>query len=413
MIFDQDSASPALALFCARQLAYMQAGGTGTQVGVNISEESGMGVTTREFISTASRPRWVYVENESFGVALILGTDNMFQAANIVSAWSLRIPNDTTPGLPQYFNDQAFAMRQLMGGVQSRNAQRVYFVGHSLGGALAEAMAVQEYNSRFRASVLSTTFGSPRVGDIRFRDALARNSNTRWMNDADPVPLLPPEVPDSIQFAAGLGIEVIDRWSRFLHGGGGIVLDDQGRTTAQVIPPLGLVRGGASLAAFLLKAATDQSSIHSLTYYVDRLQMLVANTTPPQRARVVESPIEPTHNTHRGSANAAIDQWRDTIVHTGAQQNASALTVPDDRQFRTVKFDGFWWVTFGGALVAVGPTRKRAGAMATRGNEFLRRLQRMAGVDINALKFLFPIYLDAASTPNNGFKPVIAPIATS
>jgi len=43
----------------------------------------------------------------------------------------------------------------------------------------------------------------------------------------------------------------------------------------------------------------------------------------------------------------------------------------------------------------------------------LRRIQRQAGVDTEALKTLFSNYLDAASTPDNGFSPVIKAFPTA
>jgi len=231
------------------------------------------------------------------------------------------------------------------------------------------------------------------------------------MNDDDPVPLLPPQLPSSIPFAAGLGTEVLSRWESFVHGGGGIVLDRDGHPRQDVLPPLGRVDAAVSLAAWVLKSATDRSSPHALEEYVRRLTLMQPLVTPPVSERIVQSPVERTHTVDRPSSNRQVEQWRDTIVHTGATQNQAALKVPPERAFQTIKVDGLWWVVFGGFLVAVGPTRKRAGAMATRGNEFLRRLQRMAGVDVQALQTLLPIYLEAASAPNNGFEPLIVPIA--
>jgi len=413
MIFDESSESPRLALFCARMLRDQEAGADVNDIGLAIAAESKLAVQSWNHPSGAVRPRMTYHANSQFGIWLISGTDDMTQVAALVSAYSLRIPNDTFPGLPNYFHDQGFGIGQLQHAVGRPDPQRVYYVGHSLGGALAQATCAMEERSIPRVNHLSVTFGSPRVGDDRFRQRLTRNSNTRWMNDDDSVPLLPPELPASIQFASGLGNEVLGRWASFVHGGGGVVCDFDGRPRSDVIPPFGVITGGASLVAWAFKAMIDSSTSHSMTEYVRRLQLLVGLVTPPVQARVVPSQPERNHTSDRASTNRQVQVWRSTIINTGVEQNKGPLVVPDDRAFQTLKVDGFWYTTFGGALVAIGPTRKRASLLATRGNYFLHRLQRMGGVDINALKFLFPIYLDAASSADGGFKPRIAPIASS
>ncbi len=413
MLFDNDGAYPPLSRWFAQQLAFLEAGSDPSLIGVSAAEISGESNSQGDFASGATIPKYHWINSQSFSVMLFTGTDSIDQAVNLVSAWSQRVPNNTFPGLPTAMNDMANIVTSRMTTQGRVPANRVFFVGHSLGGVVAQASAAVWKRSRPSSSVLSVSFGAPRVGDRRFAQSQSQNSNTRWMNDDDPVPLLPPSIPASLSYAVGLGNEVIGRWEQFVHGGGGVVLDVNGNPTAGELPPRGQIAGGASLANWVLKTAQGGVTSHSMSDYYDRLNMLVNRTAPPMPVHVREAAAEPSRVNDRHTHNQATDAFIANIVHTGATQQQGPIVVPPDRPFKTVKFDGLWWVTFGGQLVAVGGTRKRAGRMAVLGNDFLRRIQRQAGVDTVALKQLFSDYLDAASIPDNGFSPVIAAFPTT
>jgi len=412
MLFDNDGAYPPLSQFFAQQLGILESGSDPATVGLAIGEVAGQG-NSQLITAGNSRipPYWIY-KAEGYAIVFIGGTEDISQAATLVTAWSRRIPNDTFAGLPDLMDSTAFAIIARFQSFGPPTPGRVFFVGHSYGGVLAQAAAAVFKSRNPSVSVLSVTFGAPRTGDRRFTAMQSRDSNTRWMNDDDPVPLLPPSIPAAISYATGLGNEVIGRWEQFIHGGGGVVLDSDGNPTPGELPPRGQVAGGASLAAWVLKTAQGGDPAHSMSAYYDRLTKLVTRTAPPMPARVHEARQEPSRVNDRHTQNNQIDAYIANIVHTGAQQQVGPIVVPPDRPFKTVKFDGLWWVTFGGQLVAVGGTRKRAGRMAVLGNDFLRRIQRQAGVDTVALKQLFGEYLDLASVPGNGFSPVIAAFPT-
>lgn len=408
MIFDHDGTDVELSLFVARQLEILASLADPSVIGVNVAQVSGLPNTQFHRDSNNVAPAMHYVMSDSFGVVFLSGVDSVLQAAGIVGAWSVPIPFPGIGYMPQFFSQRASEIAEFMTAGGRPIPPRLYFTGHSYGGLLAQATMRYFQFYGFGLSRLAISFGAPRCGGSAFKATLASSSNTRWMNDTDPVPLLPPDVPASLSYGVGLPNLVLDSWSRFDHAGGGIVLDPLGNSSPGVLPPLGITEGGASLVNWLYKAATDQSSTHNIAEYSRRLNLLRPRTVPPATVTVRVGQPEPSHSGGRASTNRQIKEWTDTIVHTGAAQNASVLRVPQERAFRTLKVDELWWVTFGGFLVAVGPTRKRAGAMAVRGNEFLRRLQRMAAVDTIALGNLMPIYLDAASTPGNGFEPPIA-----
>lgn len=77
---------------------------------------------------------------------------------------------------------------------EDNNPSRIHVVGHSLGGALA-TLAAEMLAAMGVSEVLLYTFGSPRVGNRGFADALngavGADNIYRVFHPADPVPMLP------------------------------------------------------------------------------------------------------------------------------------------------------------------------------------------------------------------------------
>lgn len=77
-------------------------------------------------------------------------------------------------------------------------SKRVWFTGHSLGGALALLCAVRLVTETSHQVTGVYTYGQPRVGDRLFRRHVARVLSTlvyvRYVNHTDPVPFLPSEL---------------------------------------------------------------------------------------------------------------------------------------------------------------------------------------------------------------------------
>jgi len=76
--------------------------------------------------------------------------------------------------------------------------KNIIFCGHSLGGALS-SLACVEFSQKYKDSKIpihSITFGSPRVGSKYFAKLFNNNVQTsyRFVNDNDPVPLMPTPV---------------------------------------------------------------------------------------------------------------------------------------------------------------------------------------------------------------------------
>lgn len=97
-------------------------------------------------------------------------------------------------GFNEIFKSLIGAVREQIRRLGPRNRRTIHCVGHSLGGALANLMALT-LQEETRAEVRLYTFGAPRVGDTFFSRAATRNLAAgnihRVYNVSDPVPMVP------------------------------------------------------------------------------------------------------------------------------------------------------------------------------------------------------------------------------
>ena len=112
-------------------------------------------------------------------------------------------------------------MREKLEEIRSRHPKaKLYFTGHSAGGAIAEIMLAREYDRdpTFQIDGLYT-FGQPRAGNRLFKDAMDRKIKDRYFRFeqyGDPMPALPPR-------------DLKRVYGEYVHGGQWIPMDSFGR----------------------------------------------------------------------------------------------------------------------------------------------------------------------------------------
>lgn len=401
--------SPRVGLFLAQQLMILRAGTNPSSIGVNIAADTGRANSQGDIPANAWYPRgwWVRDANQTF--IFISGSENLGQATNYVHYLSgPRSGNIAGKPAIRYLSDAADHYLEPIAASDAGQNGTLLMAGHSLGGALAQAVIKTAAIRTLRSAQACVTFGSPKIIHRPNQDFYSGLNITRWMGNDDPVPLVPPSVVTNIQALASLFPLTLENWSNTLQLAGGVSMNSDGTTEDSPTPPMGSINFAASLANWLWDIYNGRETVHDLPTYVARLGNVVTRTNPPLSARVVESGPEPRTSISRRDANRSIQEGIDSIIRVASAQNAARLAVPPQRAFRPVKIGPIWWVTFGGQLVAVGPRRRNCGLMCVRGNAFLTRLQRMGGVDGAALAGLLVDYIAAASTPDNGFSPTIA-----
>lgn len=409
MVLELPAPAPQVGLFLSQQLSILRAGVNPSLIGANIANDTGRANSQGDIPSTRLYPRGWWVRDTNTTYVFISGSETLLQAeqyVHYVSGPESTIANGQR--LRNYFSDASENYLTPIQAPDIEQAGTILFAGHSLGGVFAQRLIPTAKVRRVRTAQAAVTFGSPKFARNNEREFLNGLNITRWMVDNDPVPSCPPNVITNIRALASVSFFTVENWSITFQLAGGVSVNTSGITDDLPIPPMGSVNFASSLANWLWDIYNGRETVHDLPEYERRLTLVVARVIPPLSARVVESGPEPVERLDRRSANRVIQTAVDSIVHVAALQNASQLGVPPDRAFKPVKLNGIWWVLFGGQLVAVGPRRRNVGLMCRRGNEFLRRLQRMGGVDGSALTTLFQDYILAASTPDNGFTPPIA-----
>lgn len=409
MVLALPASSPAVGQFLADQLLILSGAGNPSTIGANILADTGRANSQGPIPATNRFPAGWWVRDVDKTYIFIRGTENLQQATNYVY-WLGGQSTISVGGFPSanYLTDSNDNYLSPIQALDVGQPGTLLTAGHSLGGVFAQHLMLSSRVRNIRSARSAVTFGSPKFLRSNTIDFYVGLDFTRWMNNNDPVPGCPPAVVTNIASFASLYPFDLQNWSACRQGVGGVSMAPDGTTQDLPVPPYGTIDFGASLANWLWNIYQGVNTVHDLPEYQARLANVVTRTMPPESAIVVESGPQRAESLTRQDANRTIDAAVQTIIHTGALQNASALVVPPQRAFIPVKIGAIWWVTFGGHLVAVGPRRKAAGLMCVRGNEFLRRLQRMAGVDGNGLSRLLSDYIASASTPDNGFIPTIA-----
>ena len=117
----------------------------------------------------------------------------VFRGSEDLRDWitNVRLPLEASPGLPGRvhggFNGALSAVWPEVDAALDELDVPLFFAGHSLGAALATLAAAR------RPPRGLYTFGSPRVGDAAFAEALAAQPFYRFVHERDPVASLPPE----------------------------------------------------------------------------------------------------------------------------------------------------------------------------------------------------------------------------
>ena len=146
------------------------------------------------------------------------------------------------------------------------NERKLWFTGHSLGGAMTAISAGRCRLSHIRSTPeMVVTFGSPRVGNKRYVNHV-RLDYYRWVNNNDIVPRVPP------------------RWLGYRHAGEEIYLNRRGR----ISKAKGLARVQDRWLGFIKSLGRwriDHFSDHLMGEYVAAIERAVgqeqAGTAPP------------------------------------------------------------------------------------------------------------------------------------
>lgn len=281
--------------------------------------------------------------------------------------------------------------------------------GHSGGGLVAQCFAYDLSNAPNPTSANVVTFGSPRAGGRTFANAGqgVATSTVRYMNDNDPVPLIPPDLSDSIGWAALLTPAALTFYGEWVHTDGGRVITPAGSLSDAVLPPVAALTPVASLGNFLYSADTNAGMGHTIQEYINRLEAAQPTPNQPIDLGPPLAPMEVRDRPNRRQANQAQAAVQAQMFADGRDQNLQPVIIPKASEFQAVRNGRIWAIQFQEQFVAYAPSKKRARHLARAGNDFIRSLQHQGIVDTIALVQQFQTYINNASDPAGGFQPVM------
>lgn len=284
---------------------------------------------------------------------------------------------------------------------------KVIITGHSAGGAVAQVI-LNKLKTRVGGPQFEcVSFGAPRPGNFALTDSLRGQRNIRWMNDNDWIPLLPPRI--NIWGTAGFyyGPGNIIALQNFSQPSGGVQLTFNGTMSEPMLPTAASVPSSMDLIVQILNLSNRNFTGHSLQEYQERLHRYTILHPSSLPDFVGGGDGEPTDPIPIREAERMVRDAQPVVFAVGEAQNARPVVIPRPALFRAARVGRVWWVYFGEQRIAAAPVRRRAQGMAMAGNNFIRRLQRQAVVDPDALAHQFIEYLQLAADPTSGFVPTL------
>jgi hypothetical protein len=284
---------------------------------------------------------------------------------------------------------------------------RVWFVGHSLGGAAMIAAMCKQLRLNVTVPMSVVTFGSPRPGPELATSLIPAKSICRWMNDTDPVPHIPPTTSQAPAFYLARTPRTRAQANTYAQPRGGVVLDVSGGVRTLELPPIADSSIQSAISGWLAAFHAGEPTSHGIAEYRNRLSQRVRSVPPVPPSTPTSNVMERLHTPRPIEERRAIADEARAIRAATREAGTPRVAFPEGEPFIAVKVSGVWAVEFRQSLIFIAPTRKRARAFATRGNDLLRRLQVMGKVYIDVFDAEFANYLSDASDPEEGFKPVM------
>lgn len=357
--------------------------------------------------STPTEPGYFFTQDDTTGYLVLDGTLTWEQAWGIMQGYVGGLTDSISQPDNVYFLTAAFVITDALFKGPAPWPTTLYVGGWSLGGAVGTIMPMF---IRQRApnigKIYTHTFGAPRIGGPTMTAHLeAASTLTRWMNDNDPVPLLPPRVLDFPAVLPLFGLRGALRADNFIEPAGGVSIDRNGVLTPAINPQAAAASFTASLAQWLLDLDRDENADHFITEYM--LRLVAAEAIQTQKGHLDVGARELPIHTPAQAVTAEGRHLAAQINDLQRQQGEPAVVIPKEFLFKPVRLSGTWYVKMGAEILVTVGSKRGARAFARAGNAWLRELQSRAVVSSTALLEQLKAYLEAASTSGSGFAPTM------
>lgn len=217
------------------------------------------GFTESQFFNRDGAQAWIF-SNEHDCIVACRGTEPNDWNDIKADVNALGVVTETFGKVHRGFNDEVNDLWPRLEDALQDNERRLWFTGHSLGGAMAMICAGRCFLSDIESLPYALyTYGSPRVGDKRFVNFVELN-HTRWVNNNDIVTRVPPA------------------WMGYRHSGQEMYLDRNGdvRELSGLMRTRDRVRG---FLAGLLRFRIDHFADHSMDRYIKYIRAAIDDET--------------------------------------------------------------------------------------------------------------------------------------
>jgi triacylglycerol lipase len=214
-----------------------------------------LGFSDSQFFDRDGAQAWIFANDQDCIVAC-RGTESNEWNDIRADVNAIAVVTETFGRVHRGFKDEVDDLWPRLEDALKGNDRRLWFTGHSLGGAMATICAGRCFLSEIDSLPYALyTYGSPRVGDKRFVNFVELN-HTRWVNNNDIVTRVPPV------------------WMGYRHSGREMYLDRHGavRTLNGVQRVRDRARG---FLAGLLRFRIDHFADHSMDQYIRYIRSAV------------------------------------------------------------------------------------------------------------------------------------------
>lgn len=405
-ILDEQVGTIASGFWYADLLVQLWSGPTVNPMDARLSAQTGASTTVSWTGQNADLcPPVYYGVSGDYTLILVSCVQSLNMAINLMNGYA-------TPALIEGAKENAWAKAAAQWIVQTARERHMpsttkyVLAGYSGGGMICQSLAQALSGSPDGPSVRLSTFGSPREAQASICNALAHQDVIRWMNNDDPVPLIPPRIGQVPGFAALLPYALAQEYVGYDHCKNGANLDPDGSRASATLPRDASLSPTASLASFLLQQVGGGGGGHRIQEYRSRLDTALQNVpvvdNPPR-----PTPVEPDDGFSRGEWGSEAAAGATAVFRQGEAQTAVGLIVPDEYLPVVVKQGRIWSVYWLNNFIATGPKKKRALHFKRTLTDLIRSLMIQGVVEPDALLSSIQLFTQAAATEGNGFQPVM------
>lgn len=326
-------------------------------------------------------PPTILVESGLDLFGFFAGTSGSIHVPNLIAGWEN--PYDgpySERGLSGAFGKAVATYISRLPSGFFASFERAFLIGHSFGGAVAQALAVV-MRGQIQPETRVWSYGSPRPGRVAMQTWLSGVTNTRFYGSDDPVRYIPPHSTENPALAYLTSTNLVQGMDVQVQPPTGWEINELGEIRRYEGNPNVLTAVGLNVASWILDEYGLRSEYHSLAKYRDRFNIAYVNSTPP-KPPVSPNPVEAPEvlTVRERLQNDVVGEQmliRDATDPAGATAAVEIPTAPmgSPARYKRKKMGRIWVVQYDGETVAVGPGKRRAGQLARKWNKVLRAEQ--------------------------------------